>query len=149
MKFFFCSLFICFSDILCAQQRFKADSLLQVLEHTSGKDRVETLRHLSRSYIGADKVKSLEYARESVVEAEKLNNDTFLVRSLNNLSGALQHAGERQKSLQYIDRGIEITRKNGNKVQLVECLGFKATAYGGMKQIVKALPYAQEALMMP
>lgn len=146
MKFFFCSLFICFSDVLCAQQRYKADSLLQVLEHTTGTDRVETLRHLSRAYIGADKVKSLEYARESVVEAEKLNNDTFLVRSLNNLSGALQHAGERQKSLQYIDRGIEITRKNGNKVQLVECLGFKATAYGGMKQIVKALPYAQEAL---
>ena len=74
MKFFFCGLFICFLNVLCAQQRYKADSLFQVLEHTSGKDRVETLRHLSRSYIGADKVKSLEYARESVVEAEKLNN---------------------------------------------------------------------------
>ena len=148
MKFFFCSLFICFLNVLCAQQRYKADSLLQVLEHTSGKDRVETLRHLSRAYIGADKEKSIYYAKESYKEAELLNDETLMVRSLNNLVVALQNTGEYRQSITYLEKGIIITRKNGNKDQLLDCLSNMATAYAGLRKTDKALPYAQESITL-
>lgn len=133
---------------LFAQERYKPDSLLQLLGNSKGRDRVELLRHLSRAYIGADKDKSILYAKESVSEAEKLGNDTFLVRSLNNLAAAYQNTGDHRGSLQYLDRAIDIVRKNGNKIQLLECLEFKATGFGGMRQTDKALPFAQEALSL-
>lgn len=129
-----------------AQERYKPDSLLQVLGTAKGIERVEVLRHLSRAYIGADTEKALRYAQESVTEAEKLGNDTFLVRSLNNLAAAYQNSGDRRSSLPHLDRAIEIVRKNGNRIQLLECLEFKATAMAGMKQTDKALPFAKEAL---
>ncbi|MFN0173927.1 MAG: tetratricopeptide repeat protein [Saprospiraceae bacterium] len=129
-----------------AQERYNPDSLLQVLDKAEGHDRVEILRHLSRAYIGADKEKSIGYAKESLVEAEKLSNDTFIVRCLNNLAAAYQNCGDHPSSNQYLDRAIEITRRNGNRVQLLECLEFKATALAGRKQTDKALPFAQEAL---
>ncbi len=129
-----------------AQVRYNPDSLLQVLDKAKGRERIEMLRYLSQAYIGGDKGKSIAFAEESVAEAEKLGNDTFIVRSLNNLAAAHQHSGDYRKSIQYLDDGIEITRKNGNRSQLLECLEFKATAYGGIRQIDKALPFAQEAL---
>jgi signal transduction histidine kinase len=131
-----------------AQERYKADSLLQVLDQSKGRERVEILRHLSRAYIGADKVKSIHFAKESVAEAEILGNDTFIVRSLNNLAAADQNTGDKRSSLPYLERAIEISRKNGNRVQLLESLEFKATAYAGMRQTDKALPFAQEALVI-
>ncbi|MFN0214357.1 MAG: histidine kinase [Saprospiraceae bacterium] len=138
----------CWLSPLCtiAQERYKPDSLHQVLDKAKGRERVEILRYLSQAYIGDDKEKSIAYAEESVAEAEKLGNDTFVVRSLNNLAAAYQHSGDYRKSIQYLDRGIEITRKNGNRSQLLECLEFKSSAYSGMKQIDQALPFAQEAL---
>ena len=133
---------------LCAlaQERYKPDSLLQVLDKSKGQARVEVLLHLSRAYIGADKEKSIAYAKESIAEAEELGNDTSIVRSLNNLAAAYQNCGDHPSSNQYLDRAIEITRKNGNRSQLLECLEFKATALAGRKQTDKALPLAQEAL---
>ncbi|MFN0035087.1 MAG: tetratricopeptide repeat protein [Saprospiraceae bacterium] len=133
---------------LCAlgQERYKPDSLLQILGKARGSERVEILRHLSRAYIGADKEKSISYAKQSIAEAEKLGNDTFIVRSLNNLAAAHQHSGDYPSSIQYVDRAIEITRKNGDLSQLLECLAFKATALAGRKQTDKALPFAQEAI---
>ncbi|MBL7808306.1 MAG: sensor histidine kinase [Saprospiraceae bacterium] len=131
---------------ILAQVRYKPDSLLQVLPTAQGRERIELLRHLSRAFIGSNTEKAVGYAKESVLEAEKLGNDTFIVRSLNNLASALQNSGDRRNSLPYLDRAIEIARKNGNQIQLLESLEFKATAYAGMKQTDKALPLAQEAL---
>ncbi len=130
------------------QERYKPDSLLQILDNTKGRDRIEILRHLSRAYIGADKEKSISFANESLAEAEKLGNDTFIVRSIINLAAAYQNSGDHPSSIQYLNRGIEITRKNGNRDQLLECLGFKATALAGRKQTDKALPFAREALVI-
>jgi signal transduction histidine kinase len=129
-----------------AQARYRPDSLLQILPHATGRARVEVLRHLSRAYIGGDTEKALGYAHQSVAEAEKLGNDTFLVRSLNNLAAAYQNSGDRRNSLAPLERAIGIARKNGNQIQLLEALEFKATAYAGMKQTDRALPFAQEAL---
>lgn len=129
-----------------SQERHDADSLLQVLDQSRGRDRVEVLRHLSLAYIGADKEKSINYAKESLAEAEKLGNDTFIVRSINNLAAAFQNTGDRRSSIPYLNRSIEICRKNGNRIQLLEGLEFMATAYAGMKQTDKSLPYAQEAM---
>jgi signal transduction histidine kinase/Tfp pilus assembly protein PilF len=134
--------------LLDAQVRYKPDSLLQVLPSTQGRERIEILRHLSRAYIGSNTEKAVGFAKESVTEAEKLGNDTFIVRSLNNLASALQNSGDRRNSLPYLVRAIEITRKNGNQIQLLESLEFMATAYAGMKQTDKALPLAQEALQI-
>ncbi len=131
-----------------AQVRYKPDSLLQILDKSEGRERIEILRHLSRAYIGADKEKSISFAKESLAEAEKLGNDTFIVRSIVNLAAAYQNSGDHPSSIQYLNHGIEITRKNGNRFQLLECLGFKATALAGRKQTDKALPFAQEALVI-
>lgn len=139
-------LFLLLSFSVHAQERYKPDSLLSVLEKAKGSERVEILRHLSRAYIGADKEKSIHYAKESLAEAEKLGNDTFIVRSLNNVAAAYQNTGDKRSSIPYLDRSVEITRKNSNRAQLLEALEFKATAYAGMRQTDKALPFAQEAL---
>lgn len=138
----------CWLAPLCvlAQERYKPDSLIQILDRAKGRERVEILRHLSRAYIGADKEKSVGYAKASLAEAEKLDNDTFIVRSLNNLASALQNCGDHPGSMQYLDRAINITRINGNRIQLLESLEFKAVAYAGRKQTDKAIPFAQEAL---
>ncbi|MCC6279390.1 MAG: tetratricopeptide repeat protein [Saprospiraceae bacterium] len=148
MRTIYAILFFCVTEGLCAQERFKADSLLRVLDQSQGRERVELLRHLSRAYIGADKEKSIHYAQESVAEAEKLGNDTFIVRSLNNLAAAYQNTGDKRSSLPCLERAIGIARKNSNKIQLLESLEFKATAYAGMGQTDKALPFAQEALSL-
>ncbi len=148
MRTIFAILFFCVLEGLGAQERYKADSLLLVLDQSKGRDRVEILRHLSRAYIGADKEKSIHYAKESVAEAEKLSNDTFIVRSLNNLAAAYQNTGDKRSSLPYLERAIGIARKSGNRTQLLESLEFKATAYAGMGQTDKALPFAQEALTL-
>lgn len=141
---------LCFTATfeLTAQERYKPDSLLQVLETATGSRKVEILRHLSRAYIGADREKTLLYARQSVDEAEKLGNDTFIVRSLNNLAAAYQNFGDRRASLPLLEKAIAITRKNGNKVQLGESLEFLATAYAGMRQTDKAVEAAKEALRL-
>lgn len=131
-----------------AQERYKPDSLLAVLGQSAGREKVEILRQLSRAYFGADKEKSLRFARESITEAEKLGNDTFLVRSLNNLAAAFQNTGDQRSSIPYIERAVAICRKNGNRAQLQESLSFEATAYAGMKQTAKALPFAREALSL-
>ncbi|MCB9344182.1 MAG: sensor histidine kinase [Lewinellaceae bacterium] len=131
-----------------AQHRFNPDSLKLVLEHASGKEKVEILRNLSLVYLGADKDKSIFYAEESLNEAEKLGNDTFIVRSLNNLAAAYQNLGERRKSMPLLDRAVSISRANGNKVQLLEAIEFRATAYAAMKQTDKALSEARESLAL-
>jgi len=129
-----------------AQVRYNPDSLLQILDMSKGKERVEILRHLSRAYIGAEKEKSIAYAKESIAEAEKLGNDTFIVRSIINLAAAYQNCGDHPSSIEHLNRAIAITRKNGNRYQLLESLSFKATALAGRKQTDKALPLAREAL---
>ncbi len=146
MKTIIAFLFLLLTTSVFAQERYAPDSLLRVLDQANGLDRVEILRHLSRAYIGADKEKSIFYARQSIEAADKVGNDTFIVRSLNNIAAAYQNAGDYRVSLPYLDRAIDITRKNGNRRQLLESLSFKATAYGGMKQTDKALPFAQEVL---
>ena len=96
MKAIIAILFFCFTvNGLFAQERYRADSLLQLLDQSKGRDRVELLLHLSRAYIGANKEKSIQYAKESVAEAEKLGNDTLIVRSLNNLVAAFQNSGDK------------------------------------------------------
>lgn len=137
----------CFHLAWCAsaQERYKPDSLIGLLDRAKGRERIEILRHLSRAYIGADKQKSISYAQESLAEAEKLGNDTFIVRSLNNLASAYQNCGDHPSSMQYLDRAIEMARKSGNQVQLLEALEFKAVAYAGRKKTDKAIPFAQEA----
>lgn len=144
----FCSLLTTISFTTTAQERYDPDSLLQVLETAAGSRKVEILRHLSRAYIGADREKALSYAQQSLAEAEKLGNDTFIVRSLNNLAGAYQNFGDRRASLPFIEKAIEIARKNGNKVQLAESLEYKATAYAAMRQTDKAVEATKEALAL-
>lgn len=133
-------------SLISAQERYRPDSLLQVLDKSTGTRRVEILRHLSRAYIGADKAKSLYYANECINEAEKLGNDTFLVKGLNNLAAAYQNSGDRRSSIPYLERSISISRKNGNRLQLLEGLEFLATAYAGMRRTDMALPLSEEAL---
>lgn len=129
-----------------AQEKYEADSLLQILNGATGDRRVEILKQLSRSYIGADKEKAIGYAQQTIAAAEALGNDSFVVIGLNNMAAALQHVGDRRSSLPFLDRAIALAQKNGRQKQLLESLEFKATAYAGMKQMDKAVQFAKEAL---
>lgn len=129
-----------------AQEKYEADSLLQVLQNATGIQRVEVLKQISRSYIGGDKEKALDYARQTIAAAKALRNDSMIVISWNNMAAALQNVGDKRGSLPYLDSAIELSRPSGREKQLLESLEFKATAYASMKKMDKAVLFAKEGL---
>lgn len=132
---------------LWAQEKYEADSLLQLLPNTTGIQRVEVLKQLSRSYIGVNKEKALDYARQTVSAAKALGNDSMITIGWNNMAAALQNVGDKRSSLPYLDSAIELSRANGREKQLLESLEFKATAYAGMRKMDKAVAFAREGLV--
>ncbi len=87
-----------FSSLIYANENI--DSLNQVVESTSGKEKIDALLLLGEQYFATDFNTSLKYSKEALHLSNKIEYKLGTAIAHNNIGYSLTDLGEYQKSLE-------------------------------------------------
>ncbi|MBN1198971.1 MAG: tetratricopeptide repeat protein, partial [Bacteroidales bacterium] len=140
---------LCFSLIwssLFGQSNPK-DSLLSLLEHSDGEERIMALMRLAQVTATSDPSGSLDFSQEALILSREFDDPLLIANALNGVAISYYYLGDQQQSLNYLLQSIDqmkvASREDTSNLELVYRLAvFSSNAgnvYQGMAQHDKAL----------
>ena len=138
--------FACMLTILASVADDHRDELLNRLKSASGKDRVQLLLDIGRTYSFQDTDQMIRYATEAEHLALELKLPDLAALAIQNQSTGLFQAGRFEEAMASYRRGLKAGRVLGNAEVIGSCLNGVAAVKLQWGELTEALEFFREAV---
>lgn len=145
-RYFFTVIIFILSINVLAQNNI--DSLEIKLKTVSGKERVDVLNQLSKSYYTLSPEKVIKYGRQALELSQKFDYDRGRAHALKNIGVGNYYLSNYDKSLEYYLNSLKIMENIGDKEGISSTLNNIGVVYWKLNNYDKALEIYTESLKM-
>ncbi|MFP4025232.1 MAG: tetratricopeptide repeat protein [Thiohalospira sp.] len=124
----------------------KTDSLLNILEKSSGEKKMDILRQLSKEYLNSSVEEAIKYASELLVIAEKEGNLKYMDLSTSFLGEAYFYMDDIDKSIEFFEKFLDINQKQNDIDGIGTAYNNLGIVYRYIEKYETAIKYYLESL---
>lgn len=124
----------------------KTDSLLNILEKSSGEKKMDILRQLSIEYLNSSVEEAIKYASELLRIAEKAQNFKYIDLSTSFLGEAYFYMDDIDKSIEYFEKFLDINQKQNDIDGIGTAFNNLGIVYRYIEKYETAIKYYLESL---
>lgn len=131
---------------MLSAQSTEIDSLRQVVDTSTGIERVRALNQFAKLYWNIDPDSAKIYSMEALALARKHHDKLGEAQSLNNIGIANYYMGDNETAMRFFTQSLEVKRQLNNPKELVSTLNNLGIITEEMGNLDKAKDYYLQAL---